>query len=412
MTRRTKIFCIGIMILILSVPLYMDYLLASHELGIYFLDNPGLRGPFLMLPKLLCKIGISIRGSCKLYIFGMNFLTCVISYFCFEKIAKQSISALAGSICYSFSLYSIYIRYKFGSMGEMAAYAVLPLVLYGFWSIYTLEKSAVKSKCWLLFGLTILFYAQIPIALIVISFCILCSFLLGKKSLQKERFFWLITSFFGSILFSLPVLVPYLKVVRSGNFWILDGSKFADRGLEIAQVFQVFWGKVWLEDTISMEVFPTLGLPFLVAFGGGIFLLLQSKKKTNYLKIPIVIALIAVIISLRIFPWESIASLSISISRLLEQIGYPYRFLIVAVLALSILLAWLGDIFLDKITEEQKKEEQARKIGIFLVAVIAMNFFSGVYFMDNMLYLTPLDHSYEVTEAIWTEGDYLLYLNR
>lgn len=47
--------------------------------------------------------------------------------------------------------------------------------------------------------------------------------------------------------------------------------------------------------------------------------------------------------------------------------------------------------------------------GILLGVVIFTNVLSGVYLMNNLLYTTPIDHGYEVTDPAFQEGEYYLY---
>lgn len=62
MSRRSKIFALAVMVLFLSSPLYMDYMLGSHELGIYFLDTPGLKRAIFEAPGAFCENGDQCAG--------------------------------------------------------------------------------------------------------------------------------------------------------------------------------------------------------------------------------------------------------------------------------------------------------------------------------------------------------------
>ena len=526
MSRRSKIFALAVMVLFLSSPLYMDYMLGSHELGIYFLDMPGLRGPFLKLPALFVKMGISMQGSCKLYLFLMNFAACVSSFWCFDRLAGGSLAGLFGSICYVFSIYSISIRYLSCSLGEIAAFALLPLVLYGFvcmnvsgpyvfWiteentgtkekmeennieetrkqdSFEKKKKDAAgqqkiaKEKCenavkrqrnekefWsadrikgilvLTAGLTMVCWASIPIAIVIISVllaadlvCLVAAFCKKRWKEGAERLVGVLAAMALSLLLSANLWKEWFAAAAGGVKAVADGKCFAGRGLELTELLQVFTGRISAENTEVNLNFMSLGLPFLIVLAVWAVVRLlgfrMEEKRRQLLDGSCVAALCLMCLSLRIFPWEWISSLSGIGRMVLEQIAYPHRFLLPAVLVLSLAASLLAAEGMERAgkcpdadwTEGMKQaylnaghgkenglksgnmEETGQNVkncgkeaggavwkhlaGILLGVVIFANVLSGVYLMNNLLYTTPIDHGYEVTDPAFQEGDYYLY---
>ncbi len=429
MNKRSKIFSLGLMILFLSMPLYMSYLPASQELGVYFQDTPGIRGFFLWIPKWLVWAELGQQAASKLYLLFMNVLTCLISYGCFGKMVSGKVSALAGSICYSFSVYSIYIRYNAGSMGEMAAYALLPLCLYGFYGVYTGKR---RQGIWkgigrMTAGCVGLIYAHIPVALIVLAFLILGCILMGKKSLQRMRPVVLFMGLGGSVLLGLPVLVPYVHAVSNGIFYIHDNELFTGRGLEIAEVLTAFPVKVTaMEGNVieGMVSYVPLGLPAVVALVVCVAGVCLSGNRVGSSKQDVVpagklllAAGISVLLSLRIFPWNTLLALlpeavSGALRTGLEHIGYPHRFLLIAILLSAFLVALLGDR-VEKWAVVRHGGHEALILGAFLGIVIAVNMFSGMYYMNNLLYMIPMEGSISaIRDSWWLESEYLLYISK
>lgn len=438
MNKKSKIFSLGLMILFLSMPLYMSYLPVGQELGVYFQDTPGIRGFFSWIPKWLVQAGLGQQAASKLYLFFMNALTCVISFGCFNKMVSGKVSALAGSICYSFSVYSIYIRYNAGSMGEMAAYALLPLCLYGFFGVYTgkSRQGIWKGIGWITVGCVGLIYAHIPVALIVLAFLISGCILMGKKSLQRMRPVVLSMGLGGSVLLGLPVLVPYVQAVSKGIFYIHDNELFTGRGLEIAELLTAFPVKVTaMEGNVieGMVSYVPLGLPAVAALvvcvagvclGGNLFGMEPSgnpvcSSKQNIVPVRklLVIAGISILLSLRVFPWNTLLSLlpeavSGALRTGLEHIGYPHRFLIIAILLSAFLVALLGDR-VEEWAVAKYGEHEILIQGAFLGIVIAVNVFSGVYYMNNLLYMIPMEESITaIRDSWWLESEYLLYISK
>lgn len=526
MSRRSKIFALAVMVLFLSSPLYMDYMLGSHELGIYFLDTPGLRGPFLKLPALFTKIGVSVQGSCKLYLLLMNFAACISSFWCFDRLAGGALAGLFGSICYVFSIYSISIRYLSCSLGEIAAFAVIPLVLYGFVcmnvsGIYVFwtaeEKTGTKEKMeennieetrkqdglekkqkdvageqkiaeekwenavkrqrnkkefWnadrikgnlvLTAGLTMVCWASISIAIVTISVllaaelvCLVAAFCKKRWKEGAERLVGVLAAMTLSLLFSANLWKEWFAAAARGVKAVADGKCFAGRGLELTELLQVFTGRISAENTEVNLNFMSLGLPFLIVLVAfAVVRLLGFRMEENRRQLldgSCVAALCLMYLSLRIFPWEWISSLSGIGRMVLEQIAYPHRFLLPAVLLLSLAVSLLAAEGMERAgkcpdvdwAEGTKRaylnaghgkenglkngnmEETGQSVkklgkeaggavwkhlaGILLGVVIFTNVLSGVYLMNNLLYTTPIDHGYEVTDPAFQEGEYYLY---
>lgn len=494
MSRRSKIFALAVMVLFLSSPLYMDYMLGSHELGIYFLDTPGLRGPFLKLPALFTKIGVSVQGSCKLYLLLMNFAACISSFWCFDRLAGGVLAGLFGSICYVFSIYSISIRYLSCSLGEIAAFAVLPLVLYGFWCVSAspqyvfcaiVEKTGTEEKqkddakirqnkkeFWnadrikgilvLTAGLTMVCWASISIAIVTISVllaaelvCLVAAFCKKRWKEGAERLVGVLAAMALSLLFSANLWKEWFAAAARGVKAVADGKCFAGRGLELTELLQVFTGRISAENTEVNLNFMSLGLPFLIVLVA--FAVVRSlgfrmeENRRQLLDGSCVAALCLMYLSLRIFPWEWISSLSGIGRMVLEQIVYPHRFLLPAVLLLSLTASLLAAEGMERAgkcpdvdwAEGTKRaylnvghgkenglksgnmEETGQSVkkhgkeaggavwkhlaGILLGVVIFTNVLSGVYLMNNLLYTTSIDHGYEVTDPAFQEGEYYLY---
>lgn len=423
MTKKKDLFVWGMMVLFLSAPLYMDYVPASEHLAVYYMETPGIRGLFPQIPGWLLRIGFSMSASAKLTILLMNILACTTSWFCFQKLSPQqdnaAVGAMAGSICYVFSIYSVYIRYYAASIGEMAAYGILPVILYGFIMIYKedTKKARLGGLGCLLTGLTLLFYAHIPMALIVWAMVFLGCLLMGKESFSGGRLIPVAGAQVGALLLGLPILWPYVQEIQKGTFYINDGLLFSDRGLEIAELFRTVTGRVTNEDpgTFSMAV----GLPLILVIPTLCFLLnavkehgvcISTKRKKGIFA-GMLLAGLCMLLSLRIFPWALLENLHGAVRTGLQHIGYPHRFLMVAVLLLCagvVLLYEKGTgLLIGKYPEYQVLIR-----GVGLSVIIAINLFTGIYFMNNLVYTTPLDGTFQIRDSLWVESEFLLYISK
>lgn len=413
-TREQKniIFAMGVLLLFLSAPLFMDYMPASDRLGIYFLEKKGIRGAFLWIPVLLCRVGMSIQGSIKLYMLLANLGALVVSLYSFRKITGSAYAGLAGSFCYSFSVYSVYIRYETGSLGEITAFVFLPLVVLGMYELYSadvVEKRYLRNGLWLFVGLWGVFLSHIPLAIVVSLFVVLGALVLYKKTFRKKTFF-ILAAVAGIVLFlSAGILIPYWQAMLAGGLYAetATGITFAERSLLPAQVLLPFAGESVYEAGVEItKEYMSLGLPFLVVLFTWGYVGLAGQKEENRQEkkvayVCIGLALLAVVMATTLFPWEAVQRLHWLPNVLLEHVGYPYRFLVVAVVCLSLAVSLLGKLVL-------KKGKKA--VLVFLLAVTVANVCSGVYLMNALLYTNEQSHSYEADEA-HQNAAYLFYIS-
>lgn len=408
--KKNIVFVQGILLLFLSAPLFMDYMLAGNRLGICFLENEGIRGPFLWLPVLLHRAGLSIQGCLKLYLFAVNLASLVTARYCFTKITGNSYAGLAGSFCYSFSIYSIYIRYVRASLGEATAFLFLPIVALGMYGLYAEQadkRGYVRNGLILSAGLMGTYLASFPIAVIVSGFVVLAALILWKKTFRKQTLITLLVSAASVLLLSSWLLYPYIQHMFAGGVYAdtATGGSFAARSLLPAQVLLPFVGaSVYDADIQVYKEYASLGLPFLlilaawcVAFSDGRIAMKQKKQ----MKVVLALSLLAVLFCTKLFPWGAIAGLHWLPNAMLEHIGYPYRFLAVAVLLLSMAVSIFGSM----VWEKGKKA-----MAVFLLTVTVVNVLSGVYLMDAVLYTTGQSHSYEA-DAAHQEAEYLFYMS-
>lgn len=414
MNHRAKIFCITAMVLFLSAPLFLESLPAGNELMVYFLDTPGIRGLAAGFLRWLGE-NAGLTGGAKIYLFLTNLLTCGLSWYFFRKITGENLPALAAGICYSFSVYSVFIRYDGGSMTEAAAYGLLPLCLYGFYVIYS-ESSCRKrliGGLWLAAGLTLLFLTSVPTAVLCCFFVVSACLLMWKKTFREICGLIAAGSLALSAVLSSPVLLPYYRAFRAGYVYIRDGKVFSQRAAEVTQLLRTFAGR--LNTGSSFGYVPCLGLPLLAAGIAGLIFSAGEKETQDrhfrgLTKTACALGFMALIFCLRIFPWEEIASLHDLVRAGLEQIGYPHRFLQFAVLLFSLLAGEAG-VLLSLELRRRGSEKYGFVMGCYMVLAVICAVFTGVYYMNSLMYTTPAV-GMEITDPFWLETDYLLYIGK
>jgi len=404
--KRDRVFFLVVLVIFLSAPLFMDYIPNGSRVGLYFLETQGIRGPFLWIPVLLHRMGMGVVGSWRLYLLCLNIATCVVAWWCFARMAGDAYGGLAAAICYSFSMYSIYIRYVRASFGETAAFLFLPLMVCGFYELYRRERKDQGSTL-LFLGIVGVCLACVPIAMIALGFLLLAAVILWRQTFREKRWLWLALSVVLGLGLSVGIWYTYAKAVLAGGLYAdtSAGTSFAERGMQIAEVFLPFSGNlgVYREDmTAGIYAVPRqgvgIGLPFLSVL---VAMVIDGRQKARSYWLQGGLALLAICMSTTAFPWRSIQGIHWLPRVLLEHVGYPYRFLAVAVVLLSGVVGLLG-------VEMRKKGK--KYMAVFMLCVVVLNIFSGVYLMDDWMYTTEQNLSTEADEGVQGR-EYLFYMS-
>ncbi len=409
--QRNIIFVLGVLFLYLSTPLTMDYIPASEHLGLYFLDKPGARGPFLYLLVWLQGTGLSRLACCRLYLLAANFMTLISSSYCFYRISGNVYAGMAGSFCYSFSVYSMYIRYSRGSLGEVTAFIFLPFLLYGLWELYQKPVSARRYYVWILpvsLGLLGVCVSHIPTAVIVLEFMFLAALLLWRKTFRRQTFLALTAAVAPVLLIFALWWFPYLREIPAGGVYadLESGLSFSDRSLPVTQMLLSFLGRDQnLGTPVAAQEYCGLGLPFLGILAAGLLWIILDRKRENTeckrtLGFLIGISIFSILLSTTWIPWSRVESLHWFLRALLEYVGYPFRYTVVAVLLLSVAVSLVGGMIWSR---------GKKAMALFLAIVTVLNVLSGVYLMNAQIYTSPRSESIDAGER-YVEMDHLFYL--
>ena len=179
----------------------------GYAVGVFYGDAA------LYIPVFLRLIGFSIQSAYTYFTAFMNLATVLISYFCLKGIFSNKKAGIIGSALYTFSLYRLADVYTRASVGEYTALAFLPLVLYGFYLIFTesnAKKHWFKNAAIVSLGLTGVIQSHILSCLMIVVFVILLCLILIKKVIQPQTFLMLATGAGFTLLMNLGFLIPFL----------------------------------------------------------------------------------------------------------------------------------------------------------------------------------------------------------
>lgn len=295
---------------------------------------------YLYLGAFLNLLGFGLINSFKIIFIGAYTFS-AIAIFLFLSSFTASWPAFLGSATY------LFMRYRFtqiivrGSLGEVLAMAMAPLVFYFF------NKIRVKKIDLNFFGAIISLFLLILShnTLAMLFSLLLAGFLLIKIYHEKK----LIFSFFKSIILSLGLSsffwLPAVWERKYTYSFLVPVSDFDIHFLKLKDLFSETWNLVFSDTNVNNQMSYSLGLfllPFLIL---ALFLLIKQCKKSKnrakskyfyfvYFSVLFLITCFLMINnSLSVFIWN--------ISGIKNFVQFPWRLLSLTVFISSFLVAYV-----------------------------------------------------------------------
>lgn len=298
---------------------------------------------FLTFPALLRLIGFDMNIAYNTYVFAVNLATACIAYLCFKGCFKDSRVGVFGSMLYTLAPYRIYNIYNRGAVGEYTAMTFLPLLIYGFYRIFTDDPDEkTYQKNWLIptLGFSGLIQSHMLSCEIAGGFTIILCLILIKKVFHKKIFLELFKTVCGTILLNLWFLVPFLDMMASGQYYFSRnaGNMIQNRGILPANIFdtmQAAGSNSRFHEEGLLDTEP-IGVGMAILLGIGAFWLIRAflkekreKKQERATLIAFFIGVFALIISTSYFPWNAIQSWNKVTGMLVSMLQFPTRLTIV-----------------------------------------------------------------------------------
>lgn len=367
---------------------------SNFPFGYGYADGLLYGSTLLYIPAILWLIGLPVLYMFNLFMILINLATILVSFYCFYKIFNDKYIGLLCSALYSFSLYRITVLFGRGCVGEGCAQIFMPLLIYGYYRLFTgdiREKTYKNTWLILLIGYSGILQSHTLSCELALIWTFVVCLINVRKIFRKETFLVLLKGAGLSILCNAWYAIPFLDYYLSENLLIKNLGKqtIQHQGITMELVFTHFFDGV-LTDEIGLPIravgpglIPMLAL---LAFAGVAIFAIIKKKKSKQLSTAIVCAVLSgvcIAFSLKIFPWDWIQQMNPLAERIVSSFLIPTRF-----------LNW-GTLFMVPVFGYllwyAKKESKRKKIT-YAIGVAAVILSVGT---SSMYYIYQITHTYE-----------------
>lgn len=380
--RKKTMLLLAMITALSSYPLFTDFLLSGHDMLFHLSRIEGIKegllsgvfpvkihpfwangygyavgvfygDSFLYLPALLNILGFSLQESYKFYVFAVNLATVLIGYKCFARIFNSNRMGIFASFIYAMTPYRLSNIYLRGSVGEYTALVFLPMVLCGFYLIFTeniYQKGYWKNFLLPALGLTGIIRSHIISCELAGIIIIIGCLILINKVIQPRVFMTLALAAAATVLLNLGFLVPFLSYF--GGDFVMNTEEWYQlpiqtHGLYLSQLFSLFQNGIGssngliagTRDEMPMGAGLALGLGialFMVLLADGIY----KKEKGSFMNFMLLCSgfgIACLLMATEFFPWNKIASFSDLLRTMIYNIQFPWRFLTLASLFLTVI---------------------------------------------------------------------------
>ena len=380
--NRNLILALCGITLLVSLPLFMRGIAVGHDLSFHLMRMEGIaaelrRGIFpvrlsslwmdgygypvsiyygdllLYVPALLRLAGFPVVTAYKAYIFFINLGTTAISYLCFQKMFTKRNIALLLTLAYTTAGYHFVCLYVRAAVGEYSAMMFLPILGLAIYQIYTKNPDNWNAYRWnallLSIALTGLIGTHIlSVEMAVFLLPVLC-ITLWKHTFRGNTLRVYGLAAFETALLNLYFIIPFLDFYRNVEVDInhtVDEtvSKIQDSGAYISQYFS-FFQTIFGQDAtdVSARLAMTPG-PVLMAALILAIVLWANQKTSRRLKYLTFFSCGVLFLASNLFPWNHLSA-NYELGQLLSQIQFPWRYLSIAILILTMTFGCVLQLF-------------------------------------------------------------------
>lgn len=410
---------IGGCVVLASQPVFAPYLYWGHDLGFHLNRIEGIKdslsaGIFpvrmhyysyggagypvsifygdalLYFPALLRVLGWSVQSAYQIYIVAMNLLSAIIMYKVLKSIFKDEWIGCIGTFIYIMTPYRLECIYLRAAVGEYTALCFYPLIVYALYKIY-MSKDEEDRYSWIYLSIG---FSGLVLSHIISTFsafvltAIFCVVNL-RNTLKKDIFIKLIKAVTLTFAICAGFLIPFIDYMLSGvmsNKVKIQGF-FEERAITLSQLLTIFPHATGITQPIHEEIYSDLEMSYAIGGTGvivlGLYLLgifYFQRKGDSIQKLGDVIFSLSILslwMTTYYFPWNEIEGLGGLARYFVYNIQFPWRFLGIA----SVLISIVGAIVLYRM----KNTHNNSLYYSVVIALTVLAYISGNYFMTNYM---------------------------
>ena len=311
---------------------------------------------------LLLLSGVSTNYVMQCIFVSLNILSCITMYQCALHILKDRWTAVISAILYTLAIYRITDVYIRCALGEAIAFAFLPILIRGIWSVWFGNR---EEWPWLTLGVCAVFFSHMLTVLMFLLGMLGLFIFYFPRLLREKRLIPLFKAGLLTLLICLFQLIPMLDYLQTGVGPMGMNMSVAGSAISPAQLF------LWGEGDMPVDPWDTT-LPGLPAEPGMIlnigailavyFLLarkeIEQKTRKNILRFS-VIGLIGAYATTTLFPWDYLSTFTNNISDFFQ---FAWRFLIIPTVFFSLSAAFAY--------RQLTKEGEKSAVFVLIIATI------------------------------------------
>lgn len=322
-------------------------------------------------PLIFKIIGLSFINCIKVFIFLITFMSGITMYFFTKEVTKNKKIALISGIIYLFAPYRFTDMYIRNALAELTTFVFLPMIFQG---LYGILKQKPKREYILIIGavglilthtIVTIYVAIISLIYIITQFKELKNRRIRDKIILSLLFIILISSFFWAPLLEHKINTQY-EVFKEGRMERTEVLKAFKLGFE--QLFITFNNNIMIFEIGLLNIIVLILTPIVI-----------KKLKRKYIntdfyrfyKFALILAIILIIMTLKIFPFEYLPSI-------LKMIQFSFRLLEFT----SFLFAFIVGVNIYVLIRKIKYKDIFIIIAILTISSLA--FLSHLQFSDNI----------------------------
>lgn len=303
---------------------------------------------FFLLPAVLLLLSVPVQTAYQIYGVTVNFVTAFLAFWVFHKIVGDWKKALMGTALYTLSVCRLVCLTVRGAVGEYTAMVFFPLIIYGFYKIYTdpdSKKRTLADCAPIIIGLSGILQSHMLSCEIAAIFILLLVVIFWKKTFAPQRFIGLAKSAALTFFLNAWFLIPFIDSMTSMSLKINDPQALNNVEFQAAYPVQLFtfsptsFGTTY--DTAYQEMPMNLGPGLLFALGLFVFYCVWASEQKNNKKefVPLITLFgfggLTLLLASNLIPWGNLAHICLPLAQLAGMIQFPMRYLTLGAALLS-----------------------------------------------------------------------------